>query len=227
MIRVDPFTFGYHCKASNLVSAKGSIEFLCDLFAKEVLPSITAVTGTNLPPAAPQPLHLRDHGRVRREDAVDILSVPMGQAAVSPIVIALLGEDDTSHRDLKRGEDVIRKFMAMRTSRTDNSLLFLERGLKTKHQRLLLSHPEIVADEWDIVAGYGSERNRSVITAAYCVTCLAGGDQSKKGRVLILFGQNHVADIVEAFKVLSGQNGPFKWISHRPRALHVMKNQLD
>lgn len=225
MIRVDTFTFGYQCKLQNLVGAGGNVAALCNLFATAVLPNIAAINGTNLPPTEAQPLHFRNHGAVDRSDAVDALSTPIARAATAPVVIAVLGEDHDNDRDRKRAEDVIRRFMAMRGSAFANALIYLERGLKAKHQRLLLGHPEVVADEWDICGPYGSEINRSVIAAAYCVACLAGGDQSKKGRVLMLIGQNHVDDVVEAFRILTSDAGPFAWVVNRPRALHVLTNQ--
>ncbi len=221
MIRIEAKLFGYYCAEAGLLKKGDNVAALCQVFTKEVAPKLDIKGG--MPSGGQiQAMLVRDHGPLKRQEAIDVLSEPMSKDVTAPVVIAVLGENHNDPDDLKRAEDAIKRFMSMRDRRYANALLFLERGLKKKHDRLLQKHGDIIVDEQDIVDQHGSEINRSVIAAAYCVACLAGGDQSKKARVLMLFGQNHMKDIVEAFGQLMA-SGPFPWIANRARALHMLK----
>lgn len=223
MVRVDPVWFAYECKSAELLDKRLSVEQLCKEFNN--IAGKFKVNGTNLPPAGGCATLQFDHGALTRQPAVAALSKPMEKQSTATIVVAVAGESHDDKDDLKRAEDLIREFFAMRTK--THALLYLERGLKKKHGRLLVqaivdANRFIVADEVEMWQQEGHEANRSVMIAAYCVTCLAGGNQQKKGKVLILIGNNHVDDVVKALKILMETDPPYPWLRNRPRAIHTL-----
>jgi hypothetical protein len=226
---IDPKSFGDLCEKYKLSSGPKNVEALCQDFARDMAPTID--TGAvNKPPDMPcGTIYFRSHGALDGDDAVAVLEKkanPITTGDAKPVVVAIAGEDHGEKKDQRRAYELIDRFFAQKHA--DHALIYFERGLLHKHAKSYTFTSEKmgkVVDEWVILGESGSEVHRSVIAAAYCVACLAGGDQSKKGKVLILFGDNHVDDVVKAFTILMGPESPFPWLSSRPRAIHVLRTQ--
>ena len=70
-----------------------------------------------------------------------------------------------------------------------------------------------------------SEDARSIIAAAYLFLCVANGRQDRSSRVLVLFGQNHIDDMAQAFEHFVLNCTSIAWVRKRSRGYFTMTSQ--
>ena len=147
----------------------------------------------------------------------------------APIVIAYIGE---THR---YGLDRIRGSMLWNTFNNQDKgerLVVLERGMVTPQLHLAdvkASAQPIITEEKMTgtmeLNSIASEDARSIIAAAYLFLCVANGRQDRSSRFLVLFGQNHIDDMAQAFEYFVLNCTSIAWVRKRSRGYFTMTSQ--
>lgn len=119
---------------------------------------------------------------------------------------------DHSKLDFERGKQL--KLLAEGGTQIPKpDLLILERDLRKYYPA---AQDDVHEDELFKEHLGLNYKQRSMVIAAYIFLSLAGGDQSKSDRVLILIGENHL-DIFDQLEVMIDGSTAVTWLKSRPR----------
>jgi hypothetical protein len=161
--------------------------------------------------------------------AVEFLKAAPDRAETkAPVTLALVGENHKVGMDNLRGSLLWSTFNKQTKGQR---LVVLERGMMVpKHYKIAAEgsqQPFVTEEQMTTLDGAqfhlgATEVGRSVIVAAYIFLCVANGDQSRRNRIMVLFGQNHIDDIVTAMEYFVTHSADFPWVRKRARAYFTM-----
>lgn len=214
---VDPVEFGYDMRQKAAKGSTSDLAKFCDYVCKHVMWS---PMGTNEPSGGAQG---RIDMQVGAGDPADLLSGAAGACGTSAIILFIVGETHKNAADSRRAQKMVNRL----NSDPDpvNCLLVEERQIG--HKTATLSYTNFLyAHEWDMWGGDFNEMQRSVGIAAYIALCVAGGDQSKQAKVLVPFGENHIADIVTSFEYFVAHCLAVRGLNKRPRVYYVFRSSV-
>jgi len=118
-----------------------------------------------------------------------------------------------SELDRQRG-DQLAELAAGAETMPKPDLVVLERGLKYQGPVDETIFEEAISGSAD--TGW-SIKQRSALIAGYIFLCAAGGDQTANDRVLVFFGEEHAADIVDFFELFASRSSQIPWVKKRAR----------
>ena len=102
-------------------------------------------------------------------------------------------------------------------------LVVLERGLKYQGPLDETIFEEAISGPAD--TGW-SIRQRSALIAGYIFLCAAGGDQTANDRVLVFFGEEHAADILDFFEFFALRSSQIPWVRKRTRHYSLIPSHV-
>ncbi len=223
MKQIDPAIFGHMLYTQyGTKDIQGRDDF-CHFIMTYVFRRLQVETDNGVSGAAPQAriLHL---GALDRNEAAAALgpgaSAIPGNAPAS-INIGILGETHRVVEDAQRSVKLISRLGS--TAHPENCLVIEERGLRNINQ--VPTYRGLYASESTIVSAQFSELQRSVAIAAYVFLCLSGGDQSKRSRVLVVIGENHVTDLYELLEHFVDKCDLLPWVKARTRNYFLLTSQ--
>jgi hypothetical protein len=214
---------------------QSKLEGLLSAFVEKVIPAVS-VTPIN-PPSGPSiASHLFEGGAKSvipdngLRPAVEFLKPKALAETKAPIAVAYIGEEHSHGLDNLRGRLLWSTF---NTQTKGERLVVVERGMnvpKYYSGAIRGSQQPVISEEgmypesmqYHLMA---TEVGRSVQVGAYLALCLAGGHQDKKSRLLILFGENHMKDILVATEYIIKNSDSISWVQKRARAYFTMTSQ--
>lgn len=215
----DAATLGYYLSQYLQLATP---QFLAAVLT-EVLPRFDVVP-TNVAPdgAASDGLVLdmgNEPGNAAGNVLADAQAVPNNRAA--HIHIALIGETHRNRDDTTRAQKLSRRAAELPAGKP--ILLVEERGLSHSDERYqaAVDATHQYVNEGDIVNHEFSEVQRSVAVAAHIFLRLAHGNQQTRRRVLVFFGENHLADIRTSLEYFIRNSVEFPWVAARLRTYFV------
>lgn len=197
-------------------------EFL-EAVLTDVLPRFDVVATNVAPAGVPSDGLVLDMGNEPGNAAANVLAdaqaVPHNRAA--HIHIALVGETHQTPADTTRAQKLSRRAAELPAAKP--FLLVEERGLhhsREKYQAAVDATHQYVNEEEIVNQGF-NEVQRSVAVAAHIFLRLAHGNQQTRRRVLVFFGENHLADIRTSLEYFIRNSVEFPWVAARLRTYFV------